>query len=454
MEENPNQDPSATTAADATSTTTTNLNDLSQDILLHILSFLPTLESITTSLISKKWKSLWSLVPSLNFSYVHFPIYKSFFTTRQFFSEFVDRTLILRPHLPLQKFRLEFIYEDRYGCHVDSWVRYAIRNRVSELDLDFFIDESFHIVELEGRRDYDFPFSAPRNGKVRVLKLCRCDLTLPADMESMNLWSMKEIFFYQIYMTDDMVLNLLKACPNIEVLKLENCYGMENLRLCSEKLKRLGLSSFYTAERELYLELDCPNLVWLGIDCVETGEFCIKNLSSLIEFCTSIAHKTEHYGHWFKVVKQLHRIAHIKHLVVQNWWRKLAAKDGIPKDFLLHNLKHLELQTGYTQYDLLGMAALLELCPNLETMILDPLYKIDDDESLSEELLNKPIHFSIPSLKEVKLKVIPGENQNQIVQFVALLKKQGVVLDKIVLVPLYSGISVSRRRSLRAEVNE
>jgi hypothetical protein len=220
MEENPNQDPSATTAADATSTTTTNLNDLSQDILLHILSFLPTLESITTSLISKKWKSLWSLVPSLNFSYVHFPIYKSFFTTRQFFSEFVDRTLILRPHLPLQKFRLEFIYEDRYGCHVDSWVRYAIRNRVSELDLDFFIDESFHIVESEGRRDYDFPFYAPRNGKVRVLKLCRCDLTLPADMESMNLWSMKEIFFYQIYMTDDMVLNLLKACPNIEVLKL------------------------------------------------------------------------------------------------------------------------------------------------------------------------------------------------------------------------------------------
>ncbi|KAJ6373865.1 hypothetical protein OIU78_029539 [Salix suchowensis] len=111
--------------------------------------------------------------------------------------------------------------------------------------------------------------------------------------------------------------------PFLLLEMLENCYGMENLRLCSEKLKRLGLSSFYTAERELYLELDCPNLVWLGIDCVETGEFCIKNLSSLIEFRTSIAHKTEHYGHWFKVVKQLHRIAHIKHLVVQNWWRKV-----------------------------------------------------------------------------------------------------------------------------------
>ncbi|KAJ6411299.1 hypothetical protein OIU84_007962 [Salix udensis] len=136
--------------------------------------------------------------------------------------------------------------------------------------------------------------------------------------------------------------------------------------------------------------------------------------------------------------------------------KKLAAKDGIPKDFLTHNLKHLELQAGYTQYDLLGMAALLELCPNLETMILDPLYKIDDDvsilhyscisnrqyvqfgshffvvftilflilrESLSEELLNKPIHFSIPSLKEVKLKVIPRRKSKSNCSICGPLKK-------------------------------
>ncbi|KAJ6882610.1 hypothetical protein NC651_029017 [Populus alba x Populus x berolinensis] len=97
---------------------------------------------------------------------------------------------------------------------------------------------------------------------------------------------------------------------------------MENLRLCSEKLKRLDLSSFYTAERELYLELDCPNLAWLSIDCFEMGQFCVKNLSSLIELRTSIVHKLKYYGHWFKVVKQHHRIAHIKLLAVQKLWRE------------------------------------------------------------------------------------------------------------------------------------
>jgi hypothetical protein len=80
-------------------------------------------------------------------------------------------------------------------------------------------------------------------------------------------------------------------------------------------------------------------------------------------------------------------------------------------------------------------------------------------ESLSEELLNKPINLFMPNLKEVRLKAyVPGQNQNQFSQFVSLLKKQGVVLEKIVLVSLYNGMSlppvILRRRPPRAEVIE
>lgn len=80
-------------------------------------------------------------------------------------------------------------------------------------------------------------------------------------------------------------------------------------------------------------------------------------------------------------------------------------------------------------------------------------------ESLSEELLNKPINLFMPNLKEVRLKTfLPGQNQNQFSQFVSLLKKQGGVLEKIVLVSLYNGMPlppvILRRRPPRAEVNE
>lgn len=61
-----------------------------------------------------------------------------------------------------------------------------------------------------------------------------------------------------------------------------------------------------------------------------------------------------------------------------------------PEGFLLYNLKHLELQTGYTQYDLLGMAALLKFTPNFKSMIFNYLSEIDKDAST----LALPFFFS------------------------------------------------------------
>lgn len=57
----------------------------------------------------------------------------------------------------------------------------------------------------------------------------------------------------------------------------------------------------------------------------------------------------------------------------------LGQKDVSLERYALNNLNHLELPTGYTKYDLLGIAALLYIAPSLSTMILDFLPKIDED---------------------------------------------------------------------------
>ena len=59
----------------------------------------------------------------------------------------------------------------------------------------------------------------------------------------------------------------------------------------------------------------------------------------------------------------------------------MISNDRFPENFKLQNVRLLELRTEYTQYDLLGMAGLLLFCPNLETMILDHLHKIEEDVS-------------------------------------------------------------------------
>ncbi|THG19535.1 hypothetical protein TEA_027441 [Camellia sinensis var. sinensis] len=125
----------------------------------------------------------------------------------------------------------------------------------------------------------------------------------------------------------------------------------------------------------------------------------------------------------------------------------LASEDVFSESSALKNLKHLELRTRYSKSYLLGMCALLERSPNLKTMILDYLPQMDRDESLSEDLLDKPISLSMPNLRQVKMNNFQG-TANEI-DFVKLLKMQGSVLEKIVIIPAKGHETTHPRTVLR-----
>ncbi|XP_042386990.1 F-box protein At5g03100-like [Zingiber officinale] len=60
------------------------LSTLPDELLSHILSFLPTLDSIRTSVLSRRWRHVWTSVPVINFSYFDLQpiIKKHFFVSR------------------------------------------------------------------------------------------------------------------------------------------------------------------------------------------------------------------------------------------------------------------------------------------------------------------------------------------------------------------------------------
>ncbi|XP_068336334.1 F-box/LRR-repeat protein At3g58900-like [Pyrus communis] len=412
-----------------------SLNDLPEDLLLRILTFLPTLASVQTSIISQKWRPLWSLVPSLDFRFELFPPRELPLDTCQFYAEFVDRVLISRPNSPVHTFRLTFIFHDHYHSHVDSWVRSAVTHlRARELHLDFFIHRDFHNDETHNYH-YDFPFSFLRNGCVEKLSLTRCFLTLPAKLSTMRFWTIRSLLLDMVCLEDQMMNDLILGCPNLEDLELQNCWGHHHLKICSKRLKRLAFGFFYDSEIRETVSIDCPNLCSITFDCCSFYRFALKNAASLVYFRVQIVNIMErYYDLWSRTVKLIEQAPNLKHLDALNWWFKfLTSTDSFPESFMLHNLKFLELQTGFTKHDLIGMAALLKHCPNLETMILEYPFKSGEDESLPEELSDKSVEFSIPSLKQVTIKPYTGTEDEG--NFVKILTEQGVVLEKIVLVP-------------------
>ncbi|MCI49580.1 F-box family protein, partial [Trifolium medium] len=65
------------------------ISDLTDSVLIHILSFLNAKQAVQTSILSKRWIFLWRSLPTLALSYSHF-------STLQSFDDFVSQILSLR----------------------------------------------------------------------------------------------------------------------------------------------------------------------------------------------------------------------------------------------------------------------------------------------------------------------------------------------------------------------
>ena len=64
------------------------INNLPDPILQHILSYLSTKEAVRTSILSKRWKYLWTSIPKIDFN-------EGAPDRRMMFMKFVERVLAL-----------------------------------------------------------------------------------------------------------------------------------------------------------------------------------------------------------------------------------------------------------------------------------------------------------------------------------------------------------------------
>lgn len=282
------------------------ISSLPDEVICHILSFLPTKHAVSTSVLSKRWTDLWHSVPVLNFSDVELNDREACVH----FNEFVKSVLLsLNP----TKFKSCIIYilcDDDLSQlvypNIIKLVNHVVQRGVEHLDICTSMLD-------------DDPFIFPIN-ILSCTTLVHLDFYkfIVKDFSSITLPSLKILHFEETNFLNyqDLIL-LLAGCPNLENL-------------------RATYLGFYSENSLTYQELQSLSL---------------NKLSKAKLWCT--------YGHF--PLKALQNVE-LLFIEINKVYRGC---DEIPT---FHNLTTLALYSINSNWHLL--AQVLKHCPNLQNLEL------------------------------------------------------------------------------------
>jgi hypothetical protein len=111
------------------------ISDLTDSILIHILSFLTSKEAVQTCVLSKRWIYLWKSIPTLTLSSSHFRIKGKFHVFVSQFLSLRDGTTAIHT-LNLYRRR----YRECSRSLLQKIIKYAVSHNVQHLLIDYTCD--------------------------------------------------------------------------------------------------------------------------------------------------------------------------------------------------------------------------------------------------------------------------------------------------------------------------
>ncbi|XP_059439459.1 F-box/LRR-repeat protein At4g14103-like isoform X1 [Corylus avellana] len=211
------------------------LSDLPEEILRHILSFLPTKHAVRTSVLSKRWEYLWASIPNLDFkrslpTYFNGPIEK-YKSKRRLLMNFVERVLCLRDSYAIKRFTLPC---DVLGdaARVNTWISAVVRHNVQELNI--------YLDKFKG--EFSLPYCLFTCKTLTSLHLnMPCILELPTTIWFSNLKNLtiEYVTFSDEYLTQ----HLFSGLPVLKKLSLTDCSwgGLKVVCISAPKLHSLSI---------------------------------------------------------------------------------------------------------------------------------------------------------------------------------------------------------------------
>ncbi|KAG7560621.1 F-box domain [Arabidopsis thaliana x Arabidopsis arenosa] len=244
------------------------ISELPDALLLKILSFLPTNIVVATSVLSKQWRSLWKLVPNLEFDS------EDYESEHYTFSEIVCKSFNSHKAPVLESFRLQFGSEELNFVDIGLWVGIAFSRHLRELVLDFY---------PAGQETFTFPSSLCTCNTLETLKLVLCilvDISSPVVMKSLRTLHLE----FVTYKDESSIRNLLSGCPGLEELRLYrgDDSDMKVFTIEVPSLQRLTVHDNKNGPEFLGYLINAPSLKYLLIEELGCPEFCL-NAPELME---------------------------------------------------------------------------------------------------------------------------------------------------------------------------
>ncbi|QHN76092.1 hypothetical protein HN51_053685 [Arachis hypogaea] len=270
------------------------ISDLPKMILHDILSRLPYKDAARTSVLSKAWHETWSSFPILVFHgfdrgvFLHSGDSKDPLKIQDYrrkvnsFLNSVDRTLVRFHHhgFAIKEFSLSMMFfHPQFMPHrVDRWMKIVGESSsIKVLKLELKVVEHRFGFKFDYTVDnyYGLPSDVVKakslselklSGKIRVDKLfANHRIRFPL----LRILSLIDVYLGHEQAMED----LISGCPMIEDLKLENCVGLENVKVHDlPKLKSAKLSGFHE------IDVDVLSLEFLQITNDDTEFPCDINI--------------------------------------------------------------------------------------------------------------------------------------------------------------------------------
>ncbi|XP_026460735.1 F-box/LRR-repeat protein At4g14103-like isoform X1 [Papaver somniferum] len=435
------------------------ISELPDALIHHIFSFLDMKYVVQTSVLSRRWRYLWSSLRTIEV--VDIPFIKAgdaYEVTFNRFINFVDRLLLLRESSDIQslnlvwltvKLHLDVIGRYDIASRISTWIMAAVKHNIQELRLLIFACE---IIKLP---DCLFTCKSLTKFVFCGAGVEHTGFLLP---DTMHFPHLRYLALSGVTLADEntLISKFFSSCPVLESLLLIDC--SIHFDFSSLSLKHFQLDNCDTSgPTDTTVKLCAPNLISIICKDYMSQDYFLENLSSLVTADIGIRVKyadedpkpemLKIYSELATDVKELYRARMIKLLrAVRNVTDLRLSSSPVLLEvvsgsldllagdpyFQFCNLRFLKVVTWVSRNCMNVIAYLVKISPNIESIFLTiEQSELNTNNTGGDWIVGSSSFPCLHYLKFVQIQGIQGcLNELKLLQ---VLLKKAVVLEKVTL---------------------